>query len=64
MSLFSLALIIPTAGWFSFLYLFTSKGSEKLSSKNFHKVINLVCGIVLIGFGVWFLVKETGTAAI
>lgn len=53
-----LALIIPTAGWFSFLYVFTVKGSEKLKSRHFHKVINLVCGIVLIGFGVWFLVKE------
>jgi threonine/homoserine/homoserine lactone efflux protein len=53
-----LALIIPTAGWFSFLYIFTVKGSEKLKSRHFHKGINLVCGIVLIGFGIWFLVKE------
>lgn len=53
-----LALIVPTAGWFSFLYIFTSKGSEKFSSRKFQKVINLVCGIVLIGFGAWFLVKE------
>lgn len=53
---FLTALILPTYGWFGFLYLAIAKGRKWISDKVFYK-INIICGISLIGFSFWFLGK-------
>lgn len=53
---FLLAIILPTYGWFCILYLLIAKGKNVLSDKAVI-VTRKICGLFLIGFGVWFFAK-------